>query len=232
MTESSRFLVSTLSIFLYIFFSLQIFPTVQYFNEAMASSISLKGSTRTVTEFFEYSINSILYQRAVYPPEDFSTVKKYDLNLLKTHDDDLKQYIRKILLQVHRWLLGGKCNKLVLCIVDKDTCEITEKWEFDVAHNSKMESAHQEQIDATETQKQIRALMRQITASVTFLPELSNEGNYTFNVLAYTDANAKVPLEWADSDLSEIDAGEVVQFKNFSTNDHKISTRVSYRVNE
>lgn len=78
----------------------------------MTSPISLKGSTRTITEFFEYSINSILYQRAVYPPEDFTTVKKYDLNLLKTHDEELKVYIRKILLQVHRWLLGGKCNKL------------------------------------------------------------------------------------------------------------------------
>ncbi|KAM3160700.1 HORMA domain-containing protein [Lachancea thermotolerans] len=198
----------------------------------MASSLSLKGSTRIVTEFFEYSINSILYQRAVYPPEDFVTVRKYDLNLLKTHDDELKSYIRQILLQVHRWLLGGKCNKLVLCIVDKSTCDIVERWEFDVQHNGQESYTEQtKEVENGETQKQIRALMRQITASVTFLPELEENDNYTFNVLAYTDANAKVPLEWADSDSMDIPDGERVEFRSFSTNNHKIRTQVSYKMN-
>ncbi|CEP62076.1 spindle checkpoint protein MAD2 LALA0_S04e07228g [Lachancea lanzarotensis] len=204
----------------------------------MSSNLSLKGSTRTVTEFFEYSINSILFQRAVYPPEDFISVKKYDLNLLKTHDEELKSYIRQILQQVHRWLLGGKCSKLVLCILDKSTCEIVERWEFDVQHIA--QNSNGEQIlsgtKLEETQRQIRALMRQITASVTFLPELvsedGEEDNFTFNVLAYTDANAKVPLEWADSDSMEVtNGGEKVEFKSFSTTDHKIKTQVSYRVN-
>ncbi|CUS23657.1 LAQU0S11e01310g1_1 [Lachancea quebecensis] len=199
----------------------------------MASSLSLKGSTRIVTEFFEYSINSILYQRAIYPPEDFVTVRKYDLNLLKTHDDELKSYIRQILLQVHRWLLGGKCNKLVLCIMDKSTCEIVERWEFDVQHNGLENCTEQppKEVDNAETQKQIRALMRQITASVTFLPELEENDNYTFNVLAYTDANAKVPLEWADSDSMDIPDGEKVEFRSFSTNNHEIRTQVSYKMN-
>ncbi|SCU94016.1 LAFA_0F19394g1_1 [Lachancea sp. 'fantastica'] len=203
----------------------------------MSSNLSLKGSTRTVTEFFEYSINSILFQRAVYPPEDFISVKKYDLNLLKTHDEELKNYIRQILQQVHRWLLGGKCSKLVLCILDKSTCEVVERWEFDVKHNA--HSSDNDQIGGVkleETQRQIRALMRQITASVTFLPELESEDgeedNFTFNVLAYTDANAKVPLEWADSDALEVTNGsEKVEFKSFSTTDHNIKTQVSYRVN-
>lgn len=195
----------------------------------MSLPISLKGSTRAVTEFFEYSINSILYQRNVYPSEDFTTVKKYDLFLLKTLDDELKIYIRKILQQVHKWLLGGKCNKLVLCIVDQDEGDVVERWAFDVVHLNKQNDEHEESIDTTETQKQIRALIRQITASVTFLPELSEENNYTFNVLAYTDANAKVPLEWADSDSKEIDDAEVVQFKTFNTDDHQVSAQVSYK---
>lgn len=185
-----------------------------------------------VTEFFEYSINSILYQRAVYPPEDFTTVKKYDLNLLKTHDEELKEYIRKILLQVHRWLLGGKCNKLVLVILDKDEGEVLERWEFNVQRSERApQEAALESADLEETQKQIRALIRQITASVTFLPELANEGNYTFNVLAYTDANANVPMEWVDSDARDIDNAEVVQFRNFNTGDHSVNAQVSYRFN-
>ncbi|CDO93694.1 unnamed protein product [Kluyveromyces dobzhanskii CBS 2104] len=193
-------------------------------------SIKLKGSTRLVTEFFEYGINSILYQRAVYPAEDFSTVKKYDLSLLKTHDTELKQYIRTILQQVHIWLVGGKCHKLVLCIVDKDDGETIERWEFNInSHNDGSVSSKDIEVSLDETQKEIRAVLRQITASVTFLPELQNEGNYTFNVLAYTDSNANVPLEWTDSDARQIADGESVQFKSFDTSAYSVGAQVTYK---
>ncbi len=32
------------------------------------STVTLKGSAQIVTEFFNYGINSILYQRGIYPP--------------------------------------------------------------------------------------------------------------------------------------------------------------------
>lgn len=64
-------------------------------------SISLKGSTKIVTEFFEYSVNSILYQRNVYPADDFRMVKKYGLPMLITSDESLKAYLDTILKQVH-----------------------------------------------------------------------------------------------------------------------------------
>ena len=200
----------------------------------MVSAIALKGSTRTITEFFEYCINSILYQRGVYPEEDFTTVRKYDLTLMKTHDDELKSYIRKVLAQVHKWMLGGKCNKLVICIMDKDEGEIVERWAFDIERVELNTTEPSEQADdATpskeEIQKQIRALIRQITASVTFLPELTHMGRYTFNVLAYTDAYATVPIEWADSEVKEIKGGETMQFKSFSTENHKVGAEVSYK---
>ena len=35
------------------------------------SHITLKGSVETVAEFFDYSINSILYQRGIYDPDKF-----------------------------------------------------------------------------------------------------------------------------------------------------------------
>jgi len=71
-------------------------------------------------------------------------------------------------------------------------------------------------------------VFRQITASVTFLPEL--DGNCTFNVLVYADADSEVPMEWGDSDAKEIIGGEKVQLRSFSTNSHKVDTLVSYRV--
>ena len=42
----------------------------------------------------------ILYQRAIYPPEDFKLVKKYGLTLLTTVDDNLERYLKTIVDQI------------------------------------------------------------------------------------------------------------------------------------
>lgn len=55
------------------------------------------------------------------------------------------------------------------------------------------------------------------------------DGNCTFNVLVYADADSDVPLEWGDSDAKEIKNGEKVQLRSFSTNSHRVDTLVSYR---
>lgn len=81
-----------------------------------------------------------------------------------------------------------------------------------------------------EIQDEIAAIFRQITASVTFLPQLSDE--CTFNVLVYADADSDVPVEWGDSDAKEIVNGEKVQLRGFSTSNHRVDTLVSYRLAE
>jgi hypothetical protein len=78
-----------------------------------------------------------------------------------------------------------------------------------------------------EIQAEIQSVFRQITASVTFLPML--DGNCTFNVLVYADADSDVPLEWGDSDAKEIKNGEKVQLRSFSSSNHRVDTLVSYR---
>ena len=57
--------------------------------QATKNNITLKGSTAIVTEFFGYAVNSILYQRGIYPPETFRRVSKYGLTMLVTSDDAL-----------------------------------------------------------------------------------------------------------------------------------------------
>lgn len=76
-------------------------------------------------------------------------------------------------------------------------------------------------------QIEIQSIFRQITASVTFLPML--DGDHTFNVLVYADADSEVPMEWGDSDAKEIKDGEKVQLRSFSTSNHRVDTLVSYR---
>ncbi|KAL5375713.1 hypothetical protein PMIN06_012454 [Paraphaeosphaeria minitans] len=208
--------------------------------------LALKGSSKVVNEFFEYSINTILFQRGVYPAEDFTAVKKYGLTMMVTADDQVKAYIKRIMSQLKDWMYGGKISKLVIVITSKETGEHVERWQFDVqifGKNSKSKSATKpndkensapDADDApgekteTEIQAQIQSIFRQITASVTFLPML--DGNCTFNVLVYADADSDVPLEWGDSDAKEIKNAEKVQLRSFSTSNHRVDTLVSYRL--
>ena len=209
------------------------------------------GSAKTVAEFFEYSINTILFQRGVYPAEDFSAVKKYGLNMLVSSDDQVKAYIKKIMKQLNTWMQGGKISRLVLVITSKETGEHVERWQFNVEifnklskHKSSKKATDKENVAPEEAattepeaekteqqiQEEIQAIFRQITASVTFLPVL--DGNCTFNVLVYADADSDVPIEWGDSDAKEIKNGEKVQLRSFSTTNHRVDTMVSYRLGD
>ena len=40
--------------------------------QATKNAVTLKGSAKMVSEFFHYGINSILYQRGIYPSESFT----------------------------------------------------------------------------------------------------------------------------------------------------------------
>lgn len=154
--------------------------------------------------------------------------------------------------QLNKWMIGGKISKLVVVITSKETGEHVERWQFDVqifkqaaAGRKKSSTADKENSAAdrendaateeptqekteTQIQQEIQAIFRQITASVTFLPVL--DGNCTFNVLVYADADSDVPVEWGDSDAKEITNGEKVQLRSFSTNNHRVDTLVSYRL--
>ena len=41
-------------------------------DKSKVHKLSLKGSSKLCVEFFEFATNTILFQRGVYPPEDFS----------------------------------------------------------------------------------------------------------------------------------------------------------------
>ena len=45
----------------------------------------------------DYAINSILYQRGIYPSESFDTITKYNLKIVDTCDDKLKDYLTNVL---------------------------------------------------------------------------------------------------------------------------------------
>ncbi len=98
-----------------------------------------------------------------------------------------------------------------------------ERWAFDCeCSNSAVESndadGQQRQVSNKSTKEisnEIQAIMRQITASVTFLPLLNEQ--CAFDLLIYADKEATVPMTWEDSDPCFIAQSESVRFRSFDT---------------
>lgn len=106
--------------------------TAQAQATSSKTHLTLKGSTAIVSDFFNFSVQSILYQRGIYPAEDFRPVKKYGLQMLITTDDGLEAYIEDCLKQVKEWIEAGKLSRLVVAIVEKETGDTRERWQFDL----------------------------------------------------------------------------------------------------
>ncbi|KZT30634.1 spindle assembly checkpoint protein [Neolentinus lepideus HHB14362 ss-1] len=195
-------------------------------------AITLKGSTNLVTEFFKYAVNSILFQRGVYPSDDFHMVKKYGQTVLVTQDLALENYLDKILNQVNKWLLTGSVTQLVLAIISKDTRITLERWAFDIKLVNQEESTVESRAPKheAEIQAEIRNILKQIVTTVTFLPVIDEPT--VFNILAYTSDSADVPAdEWVDTDPLAIEASksQQVKLRSFSTDVHRIEAMVAYR---
>lgn len=192
------------------------------------ATITLKGSTAIVVEFFEYAVNSILYQRGIYPAEMFQPKKKYNLTMMVASEEGLVKYMAAVMQQLREWLMHNDLQKLVLVVASVATKEVLERWTFDVQTDKNVETENKppEKTDAQITME-IQAIIRQITASITFLP-LLNE-TCSFDLLAYTDKESIVPKEWEESDARFIDNAADVKLRSLSTKVHKIDTLVSYK---
>ena len=152
-----------------------------------------------VTEFFGYAINSILYQRGIYPPESFTSVAKYGLSVLVTSDEGLKSYLVQVLRQLAEWLTKGEVQKLVVVITGVESKEVLERWVFNIDTDKTALAPGVTRVKPhKEIQGEIQAIIRQVTACVTFLPLL--EEACSFDLLVYADTAAKGPAAWEESD--------------------------------
>ncbi|KFM72511.1 Mitotic spindle assembly checkpoint protein MAD2A, partial [Stegodyphus mimosarum] len=192
------------------------------------SAITLKGSADIVTEFFDYGINSIIYQRGIYPVESFSREEKYGLTVLMTKNEELRSFITNVTKQLRSWLLTKDVHRLVVVISDSYTKEPLERWEFQIKCEGELDiGGKSKSKDIKEIQKEIRNIIRQITASVSFLPLLDTA--CMFDVLLYTNKDITVPDEWADTTAHLIPDCDEVRLSNFSTTVHRIDTAVQYK---
>lgn len=75
---------------------------------------------------------------------------------------------------------------------------------------------------------EIQAIIRQITASVSFLPLL--EEQCTFDLLVYTDKDSEVPALWEESDPRFIKDSTEVRLRSFTTKVHNETVEFGDRV--
>jgi mitotic spindle assembly checkpoint protein MAD2 len=219
--------------------------------------ITLKGSVAIVSEFFFTAINSILYQRGIYTPETFRRESKYGLTVLTTTDDGLLQYLNNIMKQMETWLSHGNVQRLVVVVSGVDSGETLERWQFNVSvdDDKKKNADVKDENDAPvtnsnaapdteirsgsgsgnggktksvkEVHNEIQAIIRQVTASVTFLPLLNEP--CSFDLLVYTNKEAVVPKKWEDSDPQYIMNSQEVKLRSFTTSVHKVESMVTYK---
>ena len=97
--------------------------------------------------------------------------------------------MKNVLAQIKDWLEERKVHKLVVVLASVETKETLERWEFNVEYegdDDKENSNFRNKTDKDEKKikQEIREVIRQITASVTFLPLL--DCICSFDVLIYT----------------------------------------------
>merc|ERR1712216_899325 len=98
-----------------------------------------------------------------------------------------------------------------------------ERWTFDVSTNTELEGASADATVAAKPEKElsgeIAAILRQITASVSFLPLIDEP--CAFDLLAYADSSVDVPMEWEEGDARLIAKSAQVRLRSFNTNAHQ-----------
>ncbi|XP_046487797.1 mitotic spindle assembly checkpoint protein MAD2A [Neodiprion pinetum] len=207
-------------------------------TQQKSKCITLKGSAELVAEYLHFGINSILYQRGIYPPETFEPAEHFGLSILVSTDEKIKSFLNTVLGQIEEWLLQKKVQKVTLVITNVNTKEVLEKWDFKVDYegstpngtatgNNNINRSEVGTKDTKTIQKEIREVIRQITGTVSFLPLL--DCLCSFDILTYTVPDCNIPTEWDETQPVFIANSQEVQLRTFSTSIHKMQTIVSYK---
>ncbi|KXJ69574.1 hypothetical protein RP20_CCG026557 [Aedes albopictus] len=199
------------------------------------NAITLKGSAAIITEYLNYGINSILFQRGIYPPEQFTSVQQYGLTILMSKDEKIIAFLQNVLCQVQDWLARNEVEKISMVITNVHTKEVLECWDFKV-QNEPGDGPNIDPANPTSSkelkkiQAEIRDVMRQIAATISYLPLI--EYICTFDVLIHTLKNTDVPEKWNETGDVQIQNAQTVQLKSFSTGLHKLDTIVNYKMTD
>ncbi|XP_078069956.1 mitotic spindle assembly checkpoint protein MAD2A isoform X2 [Mustelus asterias] len=126
------------------------------------------------------------------------------------------------------WLCNHFVQRLVVVINSIETNEVLERWQFDIECDKTVtENSQPRDKSEKAIQDEIRSVIRQITATVTFLPLL--DAACSFDLLIYTDKDLEVPEKWEESGPQFINNSEEVRLRSFTTTIHKVNSMVAYK---
>lgn len=120
-----------------------------------------------------------------------------------------------------------------MIIKNVHTKETLESWDFKV-QKEEVDDQNSDPKNPTSTkelkriQQEIRDVMRQISATVSYLPLL--DCICSFDILIYTLKDCAVPTNWNETDGVVIQNSQTVQLRSFSTGLHKMDTVVNYKM--
>ncbi|XP_073838793.1 mitotic arrest deficient 2 [Musca autumnalis] len=201
--------------------------------QATKNCITLKGSAQIIAEYLKYGINSILFQRGIYPAETFESTQQYGLTILMSKDPKIEEFLKKVLEQTEEWLSKNMINKVSMVITNAHTKEVLECWDFKMnAELGDGETVDPHKLTSSKelkrVQNEIRDVMRQISATVTYLPLL--DCICTFDVMIHTLQTCDIPESWDETGPAFIQNAQAVQLRSFSTGLHKVDTVVNYKM--
>lgn len=149
-------------------------------------------------------------------------------------DDKICAFIKTVLTQLEEWIARQEVEKISLIIKNVTANEVIECWEFKI--QSEIPKNGQDAKNPTSTkelkkiQSEIRDVMRQIAATISYLPLI--ECNCAFDVLVHFLKDIEAPEQWMDTPGVKIQNAQTVQLKSFSTGLQNIDTIVNYKMTE
>lgn len=183
--------------------------------------LKLNAPAELVCEFFYYALTAVLFLRGVYPHHEFRRVRRWGIPLFESVNPDVVLYLRKAMFELKIWIARRSLHQLALVIVDYSD-QPAERWHFNVSTST----ISQQDI------KSLQATMRQIGASVSYLPILT--GPHSFHIVIEDDHAVNDPGElWSEvqfhRDLPS-EGQQKIQFTKVDAGAVEVSPEVLYCV--
>lgn len=148
-------------------------------------------------------------------------------------NEKIQEFLTNVLSQTESWLSKNLLNKVSMVITNAHSKEVLECWDFKVQAQSgdgqdKTPMNLTSSKDLKRVQSEIREVMRQISATVSYLPLL--DCICTFDVMIHTLNNCELPSGWDETAGVFIQNAQAVELRSFSTGLHKVDTTVNYKM--
>lgn len=122
-----------------------------------------------------------------------------------------------------------------MVITNAHSREVLECWDFKVQCEPSADGENVDPNNPTSNkelkriQQEIGSVMRQISATVSYLPLL--DCICSFDILIHTVKDCELPEKWNETSAVTIQNSQTVKLRSFSTGLHQVDTVVNYKLN-